>query len=102
MDTMVFTKDTMKKSSAEYAEMRRAQSSAEKKLRGRITSCREGAQRCCAPTRLCVREGGVFAFGDRGEGGFEDAEAFVELFIGGDQWDENTDYVVEGAGGDED
>src|SRR6516162_358040 len=57
-------------------------------------------------TRLRVstraRQGGVLGLGDRGEGGFDDVESFVELFIGDDERDEDADDVVEGAGGDGD
>ena len=43
----------------------------------------------------------MFWLGHGGEGGFEDGEAFVELFVSDDEGDEDADYVVEGAGGED-
>src|SRR6516165_10195710 len=59
---------------------------------------------CTTRLRVSTRagQGGVLGLGDRGEGGFDDVESFVELFVGDDERDEDADDVVEGAGGDGD
>src|SRR6266705_1458759 len=59
---------------------------------------------CTTCLRVGARagEGGVPGLGDGGEGGFDDVKSFVELFVGDDEWDEDEDDVVEGAGGDGD
>ena len=44
----------------------------------------------------------MLGLGDGGEGGFDDVESFVELFVGDDEWNEDADDVVKRAGGDGD
>ena len=54
------------------------------------------------PVLLRMRKRWLFVFGDGREGGFNDAEAFVELLVGDDERNQDANDVVEGAGGDGD
>ena len=51
---------------------------------------------------MCVRKRSVFRLRDRREGRLDYAEAFVKLFIGDNQRNQNADDVVKRSGGDGD
>src|SRR5882672_6915939 len=51
---------------------------------------------------LCVRKRCLLAFRDTRKGGFDYIQPFVELLIGDDERNENTNHIVERSSGDHD